>query len=40
MRSARGRWVIEVSGGQLIERFQKLAVYGGAESLRYRIPLS
>jgi predicted acetyltransferase len=32
--------VIERNGGQLLGRFQKPAVYGGAESLRYRIPLS
>jgi predicted acetyltransferase len=33
------RRVIEANGGALIERFHKPAVYGGAESLRFRIPL-
>jgi predicted acetyltransferase len=33
------RRVIEVNGGKLVERFFKPAVYGGAESLRFRIPL-
>ncbi len=32
--------VIEANGGVLVERFNKPAVYGGAESLRYRIQLS
>jgi predicted acetyltransferase len=32
--------VIEANGGELIERFQKPAGYGGAESLRFRIHLS
>ena len=31
--------VIEKNGGVLIERFYKPAVYGGAESLRFRISL-
>ena len=31
--------VIEANGGILVERFNKPAAYGGAESLRYRIPL-
>jgi hypothetical protein len=31
--------VIEANGGTLIERFYKPAAYGGAESLRFRIPL-
>jgi predicted acetyltransferase/GNAT superfamily N-acetyltransferase len=31
--------VIEANGGQVVERFHKPAVYGGGESLRYRIPL-
>ena len=31
--------VIEANGGLLVERFNKPAVYGGAESLRYRIVL-
>lgn len=31
------RRVIEANGGKLIERFNKLAAYGGAESLRFRI---
>ena len=31
------RRVIEANGGQLVERFRKPAVHGGAESLRYRI---
>jgi len=32
--------VIEANGGKLIERFHKSAGYGGAESLRFRIPLA
>ena len=32
--------VIEVNGGKLVERFYKPAVYGGAESLRFRILLT
>ncbi len=32
--------VITTNGGQLVERFHKPAEYGGAESLRFRIPLS
>lgn len=32
--------VIEANGGTLVERFHKPAVYGGAESFRFRIPLS
>jgi predicted acetyltransferase len=31
--------VIEANGGALFERFTKPAQYGGAEALRYRIPL-
>lgn len=31
--------VIENNGGELIERFRKPDTHGGAESLRYRIPL-
>lgn len=31
--------VIEANGGRVVERFNKLACYGGAESLRYRIGL-
>ena len=31
--------VIEANGGRVVERFNKLAAYGGAESLRYRIYL-
>jgi predicted acetyltransferase len=31
--------VMESNGGQLVERFHKPAVYGGAESLRFRIYL-
>jgi len=31
--------VIEANGGELIERFHKSAVYGGAEGLRFRILL-
>jgi predicted acetyltransferase len=34
------RRVIEVNGGTLVERFYKPASYGGAESLRFRIPLA
>lgn len=33
------RRTIERCGGVLIERFTKIAAYGGAESLRYRIAL-
>ena len=33
------RRVIEANGGILVERFQKPAIYGGAESLRFRIRL-
>jgi predicted acetyltransferase len=32
--------VIEANGGRVVERFNKPAHYGGAESLRYRIPLT
>src|SRR5262245_47510845 len=32
--------VIEANGGIVVERFHKPAVYGGAESLRFRIVLS
>jgi predicted acetyltransferase len=32
--------VIEANGGEVIERFQKSAEYGGAESLRFRILLA
>jgi predicted acetyltransferase len=31
--------VIEANGGRLVERFNKPAAYGGAESLRFRIAL-
>jgi predicted acetyltransferase len=31
--------VITANGGQLVERFDKPEAYGGAESLRFRIPL-
>ena len=34
------RRVIEANGGTVVEEFFKPAVYGGAESLRYRIPLT
>ena len=34
------RHVIEANGGEMIERFHKPAEYGGAESLRFRIPLA
>ena len=34
------RRVIEANGGALVERFCKPAVYGGAESLRYRVSCS
>jgi predicted acetyltransferase len=34
------RRVIEANGGTLIERFYKPVVYGGAESLRYRIVIA
>jgi predicted acetyltransferase len=33
------RRVIEANGGTVVERFHKPAVYGGAESLRFRILL-
>lgn len=33
------RRVIEANGGELVERFRKPAVHGGAESLRFRIYL-
>jgi len=32
--------VIVANGGTLVEHFRKPAVYGGAESLRFRIPLT
>ena len=32
--------VIEANGGRVVERFNKPAGYGGAESLRYRIDLA
>lgn len=32
--------VIEANGGELVERFQKSAGYGGSESLRFRIFLA
>jgi predicted acetyltransferase len=32
--------VIQANGGQLVERFHKLAVYGGTVSLRFRISLA
>jgi predicted acetyltransferase len=38
--NAASRRVIEANGGTLIERFDKPAEYGGAESLRYRISLA
>ena len=31
--------VIEGNGGMLVERFEKIAAYGGGEALRYRIAL-
>lgn len=34
------RRVIEANGGELVERFRKPAVHGGAESLRFCISLS
>ncbi|HEY7058748.1 MAG TPA: GNAT family N-acetyltransferase [Vicinamibacterales bacterium] len=34
------RRVIEANGGTLVERFRKPAVFGGAESLRFRIWLA
>lgn len=37
--NARSRHVISTNGGQLFEEFRKPAAYGGAESLRFRIPL-
>ena len=38
--NAASRRVIEANGGELVERFYKPAVYGGAESLRFRILLA
>ena len=36
-----GAWrLLAGRGGVLVERFNKPAAYGGAESLRYRVPLS
>jgi predicted acetyltransferase len=32
--------VIEANGGRFVERFHKPAVYGGAESMRFRILLT
>jgi predicted acetyltransferase len=37
--NAASRRVIEANGGRVVERFNKPAGYGGAESLRYRIEL-
>jgi predicted acetyltransferase len=37
--NAASRRVIEKNGGTLVEHFRKPAVYGGAESLRFRIAL-
>jgi predicted acetyltransferase len=37
--NAASRRVIELNGGKLVERFRKLPVYGGTESLRFRIYL-
>ncbi len=34
------RRVIEANGGRIVQRFHKPAVYGGAESLRFRIALA
>jgi predicted acetyltransferase len=34
------RRVIEANGGQLVERFTKLAAHGGGAGLRFRIPLT
>ena len=31
--------VIEANGGEVVERFYKSQVHGGAESFRYRISL-
>jgi predicted acetyltransferase len=33
------RRVIEVNGGVLVERFQRPAIYGGTDALRFRIAL-
>ncbi|MDB4899245.1 MAG: acetyltransferase, partial [Gemmatimonadetes bacterium] len=38
--NAASRRVIEANGGRLVERFNKPAVYGGAESFRFRIALA
>lgn len=41
MRSGdHGMSVIEANGGEIVERFNKPAAYGGAASLRHRIVLS
>jgi hypothetical protein len=32
--------VIRANGGEVVEQFQKPAVYGGAMSFRFRIPLA
>lgn len=37
--NAASQRVIKANGGVLVERFQRLAVHGGAETLRYRIAL-
>jgi predicted acetyltransferase len=37
--NAASQRVIEANGGRVVERFNKPAHYGGAESLRYRIAL-
>jgi predicted acetyltransferase len=38
--NAASQAVIRANGGELVERFQKPAVYGGAMSLRFRISLT
>ena len=37
--NAASQAVIRANGGELVEQFQKPAMYGGATSLRFRIPL-
>jgi predicted acetyltransferase len=39
LSNVASRRVIEANGGRLVERFNKPAGYGGAESLRFRIAL-
>jgi predicted acetyltransferase len=38
--NAASQAVIRANGGELVEQFQKPAVYGGAMAMRFRIPLT